>query len=240
MQPVLSAGSEQPLQAMRCDLSKGLRTMIRGSSSLTDPELHPTLNEKHLTSLKARGVSKDTALAAGLSSLTKHQAAQLLSINTASAGLGISYWGEPELSWRVRFDEADHDSRWCSPKGTPVRPYLPKIVPEEVWSDINQTLYIVEGPVKALALCEHRLWAVGLGGVETGHDVTLWREKQARLHPELLTRVHWKGRTVVIIFDAGRCNNPRVAFGEARLGVSTADPSSAAAVGWCPRTAPAL
>ena len=85
----------------------------------------------------------------------------------------------------------------------------------------QRELYILEGPIKALAFCAAGLPSIGLAGVDTGHDVDLWRSRKiARLHEELLARVVWRGRTVTIVFDAGRETNPMVAHGESRLALA--------------------
>lgn len=203
--------------------------MFRNQSSGTDPELYPVLAERSIAYLQERGVPHDIAKAAGLSSLTKHQIEYLLAREGAntSDGLGIPYKGYGEISWRVRLDEVrdqDKKNRWRWSKGEPVRPYLPPVIPVEVWQDVSYPIVITEGPVKSLAV-----WAatgtasIGLAGVDTGHVPALWHDaKIAQLHAELLARVKWEGRRVVIAFDAGRATNPMVAFGEARLALALA------------------
>jgi hypothetical protein len=198
--------------------------MERNQSSFDDPFLNPVLAEKHLRGyLAARCVSAETAKAARLSSLSKHQIEHLLELGSVprAGGLGIPYLGYGEESWRVRLDDApDKGGRWRTMKGQPVRPYFPPapVIAKEFWEDCSQTLFIPEGPIKALAMSQIGCPSIGLGGVETGHDVEVWREKrEAKLHPEILARMKLELRPVVITFDAGRVLNARVAYGEARI-----------------------
>lgn len=200
--------------------------MERMTTSQTDPLLYPSLYERHLSYLAERAVSETTAKAARLTSLGRYQIEHLLyrDLPPKGGGLGIPYLGHGEDTWRVRLDDPqDKKARWRTAKGEGVRPYLPpsSLVSPERWKDISEPVCLLEGPVKALASLQAGFLSIGLGGVETGHDAPLWREKKiARLHPELLARVSWTGRTVIIAFDANRLTNPAVALGEARLGMA--------------------
>ena len=197
--------------------------MQRNQSSFTDPELHPVLTERSIAYLQERAVPFDVAQGARLSSLSSYQIDELLSRENhiSSGGLGIPYLGHGEVSWRVRLDEVPAQGkqhRWRWSKGEAVRPYLPPNIPAETWRDPTQELFIVEGPIKALAMWAAGHPCIGLSGVETGHDLAAWQtSKLPRLHAELLARVVWTGRRVTVVFDAGRANNPRVAHGEARI-----------------------
>lgn len=75
----------------------------------------------------------------------------------------------------------------------------------------NDPLYVVESPVKAMALAGAGLKnAMGLGGVDAGAF------RRGQLHPELLRRVR-KGREIVLVLDRDRESKPLVALAEARL-----------------------
>lgn len=200
--------------------------MMHNQSSIADPELHPVLTERSIAYLSERGVPHDIAVAARLSSLSSHQIDYLLSRekHISSGGLGIPYHtypGQPEISWRVRLDEVPDQKksgRWRWTRDEPVRPYLPPMIPADVWQDTTVPIVVVEGPIKALAVWAAGHVCIGLAGVDTGHDAKLSQEyRTVRLHPELLARVVWRGRRVIVVFDCNRETNPMVAWGEARF-----------------------
>jgi DNA polymerase-1 len=92
------------------------------------------------------------------------------------------------------------------PAGREVPVYIPPTCEREG----QATIYVVEGPVKALSLQSHGFHAIALGGVATALD------KDHSLNDS------WKNialvqRNVVVVFDANRANNPQVARAEARL-----------------------
>jgi len=108
--------------------------------------------------------------------------------------------------------------RYMAPAGKECPPYL-SCCSKAGLSDPTQPLIIVEGPAKALALSHHTgIETIALGGVFAG-----WADKSVKLEFGLevlqsdLALIGWKGRTVTIIFDAGRQQNPSVALAEARL-----------------------
>src|ERR1044071_9445147 len=130
--------------------------MERLTTSQTDPLLYPSLYPRHLSYLKERAVSEETAKAAHLSSLGRYQIEQLLyrDLPPEGGGLGIPYLGFGDETWRVRLDDPqDKKGRWRTAKGEGVRPYLPppSLVPPERWKDTTEPLYLLEGPIKALS-----------------------------------------------------------------------------------------
>ncbi|MBK6536157.1 MAG: DUF3854 domain-containing protein [Deltaproteobacteria bacterium] len=71
----------------------------------------------------------------------------------------------------------------------------------------SSTLHVVEGPIKALALAAVGLAAVGLGGTGT----CLVDKGGHRSLNQSWERVELAGRSVTVVFDAGRRTNANVA-----------------------------
>lgn len=128
--------------------------------------------------------------------------------------------------------------RYVAQAGVPVVPYFPpwvrlevggELVPwDRVRRDTTIALYITEAPLKALALSDHGLPALGLGGVLAGPHVTAetlagWGDVDPRsigstLRPSPdLASVDWRGREAIITFDANLLYRPMVALGASRL-----------------------
>jgi DNA polymerase-1 len=182
----------------------------------------PSISLLHETYLAARAVALAVAVAAGLRSVTKEEAAARLGLSHVPApGLLIPYTNGAASPYyyrlRLNADAPEGSPRFLAQVGD-VRPYFPSIVPQETWTG-NDPIYFVEGAIKALSLSGAGLPAVGLGGAcAGGHDAQLWRSsKELRAHPDLLHRLNLSGRTVVVVFDAGRARNPSVAHGEAMV-----------------------
>ncbi len=194
--------------------------MERGQSFLTDPWTNPILGARDIEYLKQRAVSEQTAKAARLGTVSAREGAEALGRDgeVRSSGLFIPH-PQTDRYCRIRLhDPGPGGGKFLAPKGKDALCYLPATVPAETWLDSKIAVAIVEGPIKALACCEAGVPTLGLGGAEMGHDPELWREnKTARLHPFLLEKVVWTGRSVTIVYDANRRTNPRVAAGEARL-----------------------
>ena len=182
---------------------------------------------QHEEYLTKRAVPLQLAEAAGLKSVTPTEGALLLGLEYAlrSGGLAIPYFERDELlGWRVRLDAPGTDekgkekNKFLAAPGQ-VWPYIPPpaILQGRVWESVDESIHVVEGPVKALALCADGLPAIGLGGVTAGgHDAKLYKKTgEPRVHPLLQRRVALQGRDVVLVFDAGRVSNPNVADGEA-------------------------
>ncbi len=76
-------------------------------------------------------------------------------------------------------------------------------------------IYVSESPIKALAIASAGYpHSVGLGGVDAGFFVT--GTQGTKMQPHLVPYFP-KGRTVYIVMDAGRADNPRVAIAEAKI-----------------------
>jgi len=165
--------------------------------------------------LKQRGVDPEFAVMNGLHSVKEDKD------KNEPEGLCIPYQGANGriVHRRIRIHEGKGapGQRFWIPPGSSVHPYLPQIVPASVWNDTTIPIAIVEGPVKALALCLRGIPTIGLGGIKTGHDTKAWEEhRMLRLHGEF-ERVALKGRRVVVYFDAGLRNNPDVVEGASRM-----------------------
>jgi predicted P-loop ATPase len=109
----------------------------------------------------------------------------------------------------------------CQSKPVKVVAYLPQAV-LDVAKDVSATIYITEAPLKALCLSYNGLPAIGMGGVSAGaHDADILQTyEEIVASKELRERILWRGRKVVICFDAGISNNPLVAQGAARVAIA--------------------
>lgn len=173
----------------------------------------------HVEYLAARAVGTELATRAGLRSVDAREAGRLLGFDGAatSGGLAVPYFDEEGriLTHRVRLEPGE----WRTPQGS-ARPYLPPpgVVPEEVWRTTTP-LAVVEAPVKALALCQVGVPTWALGGVTAGGHDTCERGPLGHTlsHPDLQRRMLLDGRSITVVFDAGRVLNPMVALGEAYL-----------------------
>lgn len=157
-------------------------------STDTNADWQSPFQPQHELYLIQRAVPLQLAEAARLKSVSGTEGALLLGFEhpLRSPGLAIPYWdGETLLGWRVRIDKPGLDERG-KPKNKflaapgQVWPYLPPppVVPAEAWKDLSKTIYIVEGPIKALALCAIGLVAIGLGGVSAGgHDAERYNKR---------------------------------------------------------------
>lgn len=165
---------------------------------------------EHVTVLSARAIPIEAAVEAGLRSVTPEEAEPHLGFKPSVGGLLIPYPRVERPYARLRLDSGE--LRYLAPKGEDIPVYIGG-------SDAlaaSKTLYVVEGPLKALALSAAGLPAVGLGGVWT----TLVTENGHEFLNESWQILSLQGRKVVVVFDAGRANNPRVALAEARLGLA--------------------
>jgi Domain of unknown function (DUF3854) len=188
--------------------------MMRNQSAHADPLLvGRELKPEHKGYLTARAVSLDIAKRAGLVSVFANEAKEVFDLGH-NDGLLIPYPGADRFA-RLRLDKPfkgknGKPQRYMTPKGEDVRPYLSPII-ADVWQDAAQPLYIVEGPIKALALIGVGLAAIGLAGVRTGHQKGA---PVSRLHDEVFAKVKLSHRRVVILFDAGKATNKDVLAAE--------------------------
>ncbi|HVJ17304.1 MAG TPA: DNA polymerase [Polyangiaceae bacterium] len=164
----------------------------------------------HINYLKERAVDPERAARAGLHTVSPEEGAKRLGRGTPlpSSGLCIPYANEAYA--RIRLDTPLDDARYLAPAGVEVPIYVPADIPTQ---DVGQRLYVVEAPIKALALAHHGFPAVGLGGTAT----TLTTKGGDRYLNGSWDKIPLQGREVGILFDAGRATNPSVARDEARL-----------------------
>lgn len=173
--------------------------------------------------LRLRAIPLAAAQLACWRSVTAQEAHALFPyIKPTSGGLLMNYLsaGSKILYRKVRLRHPGAGPKCLSPKGEGTHPFLPPapLVPLDFWKDPSQTLYLAEGAPKALALTAAGFPCIGLNGVQTGHDAAAWQtERRLSLHLDLLARIRFSGRKVVIVFDAGRALNPLVAKAEAFL-----------------------
>jgi predicted P-loop ATPase len=182
---------------------------------------------QHKEYLQARAVSLDLARACGLCSVSKHEGAPLVGWQSLpSDALAIPYshrTGEKNDHWRLRLDQPtfrpDKDPiRFAVAKDEGVRPYLPPSIPESVWRDPKIIIWIVESPIKALALLSVGIFAIGLAGCSAGgHDKEAKEKGEFKLHPELRDRLTCEGRTFGILMDSNRRRKRGVYEGEKLL-----------------------
>lgn len=163
------------------------------------------LSPLHIQYLTDRAVDPSAAFyGAGVRTVTAEEGARLVGARDPlpSPGLLVPYLLEAAYG-RIRLDI---DGSWRVPAGVAV-PIYPS---PGCALDGDKPLFIVEGPVKALALQGHGFDAIGLGGVAT----TLTKDHQLN---KSWRSVSVRGRTVYVVFDAGRALNVEVARAEARL-----------------------
>lgn len=165
------------------------------------------LSERHRTYLSERAVDPDlAAYAAGLKTVSAEDGARSLGLGRplSSEGLLVPYPNVPDYV-RVRLD----DGRYL----VPAMREVPIYIPTQCEREGARPLVVVEGPVKALALVEHGLNPIALGGVAT----TLAKDGTLNDSWQVLGLVR---REVVLLFDANRGSNIAVARAEARLAVA--------------------
>lgn len=132
--------------------------------------------------------------------------------NIVGGGLCIWYPQQEPTYLRVQLHDrgpANSYAKTLALKGFTPPPYIPTTVT----TNVEDPLYIVEAPMKALAMVSHGFpCTIGCGGVNAG-----FFEKGERLPQGALIPYLRRGRRVTIVFDAGRSTNPRVALAEADI-----------------------
>lgn len=170
-----------------------------------------------------------------------------LSVSFMPAGsLLIPYFdadGEPTKFFRIRYLEdlpgfkgqAKKPQRYAQPPGSLNEVYLPPLLKGRTWkqvlSDIETTLYITEGELKAACATARGLPTIGLGGVD------VWRSQRRKmpLLPQL-EDVVWKGRKVVIVFDSDAATNTDVVRAQRQLSKTLTERGAAPTVAALPPT----
>jgi len=171
------------------------------------------LSDTHASDLKFKPLSPDETKALGGNF-------------AATEALLLPYFdlnGKQTEFYRVRYlgtlpgfaGLAEKPQRYAQPAGTLNEVYLPPILPtpwREVARDVNVTIHITEGELKAAAACAMGLATIGLGGVD------VWRasKKGIDLLPAL-AEIEWKNRQVVIVYDSDAATNPNVVRAQNQL-----------------------
>jgi len=167
----------------------------------------------------ASGLSDRQARKLGLVALTGEQT-QALGVNFHPVGsLRIPYFdfqGKQTSFFRIRYLESlpgfagavEKPQRYAQEVRTLNEVYLPPLldVPwEQVADDLEASIVITEGELKAAAGCTAGLATIGLGGVD------VWRSSKRGIDflPGL-ARIGWEGREVVVIFDSDLTTKPEV------------------------------
>lgn len=181
---------------------------------------NPTLLPAHEQYLGDRAVSRDFALHNRIRSVGGGETRDFLGFAYDADCLAIPYLDQAGsvIGLRLRVFDDPEGRRFLTPAGAEVLPYIPPCLAPTVLANPQEPLALVEGPIKALALCEAGIPAIGLGGVSAGgHEPEALRRGEFRPHQLLAARVALRTRPITIVFDAGRARNPRVAQGEALL-----------------------
>lgn len=171
------------------------------------------LSDTHVSYLTARAVPAEFAIAAGLRSVGGAEGARLLGWGSPAA-LRRTRDPVPQRRapyHRLRLDEPIAGARFFTEKGREVPVYVTDLA-----ATTTGEIYVVEGPIKALALAARGLAAVGLGGTGT----TLTKKGTLRVLNNSWECLGLDGRRITIVFDAGRRTNPNVARDEARLAMT--------------------
>jgi len=162
------------------------------------------LSQTHLQLLAARGISEQTAQAAGLFSADAAGVRQCVGHNPSnSSGLIIPYKNpasldHADLFYRARLDtpmKAGSGSlRYLHPKGLRNHLYFPPGA--SGWLSGDAPIMIAEGELKSLALSQHGIQAISVPGVWG------WKSKQepSGVIP-CMDLVSWQDRSVTLAFD---------------------------------------
>lgn len=167
-------------------------------------------DEKYLTD---RAVDLEVAWQQKVRSGTEAQIRMhLRRTNIVGGGLCIWYPQQEPTYLRVQLHDrgaANSYAKTLALKGFTPPPYIPTTVT----TNVEDPLYFVEAPMKALAMVSTGFpCTIGCGGVNAG-----FFEKGERLPQGALIPYLRRDRRVTIVFDAGRSNNPRVALAEADI-----------------------
>ncbi len=163
---------------------------------------------EHLELLGERAIDESAAKAHGLRSVCGEEGAKLLgrAAPLQSSGLGIPYPNADYARLRLDDPKACGGNRYLAPSDQAVPVYIPNGVTDD------GALTIVEGPLKAIALCVNGIPSVALGGVST----TLEPGPTPKLNRSW-DALKLRDRRVNILFDTDRRANEQVQRAEARL-----------------------
>ncbi|MCC6653484.1 MAG: DUF3854 domain-containing protein [Candidatus Eisenbacteria bacterium] len=187
------------------------RSVEEAAEATADTPPHVRLHPRHVEYLTERAVDPELAWREGVRSLDEGQVrAAVRNQGVVGGGLAFPYAFVESAYTRVQLDERERNGKKAvTPSGVTPPPYVVSTTTE----DVGEPLFVVEAPAKALALASAGFTnVVGCGGVNAG----VFEKGTSKLQP-LMARFTTPGRTVHMVFDAGRSTNPRVAKAEARI-----------------------
>lgn len=210
-------------------MSRDKKAGVEATGRIADPKATPLAVAKWESS----GLSHVHAQKLGLTPLEPGETAELLSnIRYKVESLKIPYFdlaGQPTDFFRVRFlgklpgfaGKVEKPQRYAQPKGTVNEVYFPPLLDRswaEIANDINVTIHITEGELKAACACAHGIPTLGLGGV----DVWKATKKGIDFLPAMAA-IAWPGRKVAIIYDSDAATNPNVVRAQNALAQKLSD-----------------
>ncbi len=177
----------------------------------------PPLHAPHLADLQASGLRDETIVRADLFSVPPGDLNRLCGreIPDGHSGLGFPYERAARPFTRVKLfpplRAGDGGTiKYLQPAQSGVRAYLRGLDlcgdREAILADATVSLRITEGEKKALALCQAKLPAIGLGGI--------WNFRAKGLPPDQLIAdleaVEWARRIVYLVPDSDAFENEHV------------------------------
>ncbi len=203
------------------------------------------LAEKDYESLRSRWITPELARAAQLSRVANYEGRDIVGQRSGDySGILIPYFkpgADRHHAHRIRRDNPDmkrqtdgslkEDRKYCNPPGQRNCFYFPPGVTADHLADLTLDVFITEGEFKTLALWRlanfqtvaPRFLTLGLGGVDQWQgcigkvsNANGVRVDEKGPMPDF-GLVAWKGRRVVIVFDADVKSNMRVYWGRRKL-----------------------
>jgi len=220
---------------------------LERDTTFVPPSWGGRLTEEDYASLAASGITRELADQAMLRRMDTLEGREVLGLmgNRDCAGILIPYYwpGEPSpFNYRVRRDNPDWEQgkdgklkqkrKYLGPPKSANRLYIPPGVTLEQLRDTTIPIAIVEGEKKAIALLglarhdtpELRFIPIAIAGVWNWRGrvgkATGPRGERIDVHGPIadLNRIEWKGRKVLIVFDADVQTNESVDW--ARKGIA--------------------
>ena len=173
-----------------------------------------SLNDGHQKILAERGVSLDTATAAGLRSAASGEAKQILGFDPRSGGILIPYFHPVSgaiRTYRFRPDvpfvmDGKSAGKYLSSRGVGNLLYFPPNTAARL-NEVAEPLLVTEGEFKSLAAAERGLLCLGLAGVWGWRSRGVSGESGPIADLDLLDV---RGRVVNVVFDSDVLLNAQV------------------------------
>ena len=204
------------------------------------------LNESDFQRLEARWIRPEDAQVAGLRRVNSIDGREMFGRKSGNlAGIilpNIKPGDQHVREYRIRLDKPEleyqidgsvHETRrYLQPSGRPNLAYFPPRLPIGLLDDPEVPVIITEGEFKALALWRLAQYASesarflpislagvwnfrGVTGKRTGPDGT--RDDVKGIIPDIELLVRWKGRRLIIAYDADCASNPKVLAARSQL-----------------------